>query len=349
MLSAVNSNQENAACGAFLDSEFSSDAPENTRYEAYSAAKFSSLETRGSTEQKRKASTQQRFEFDRVILKSQLADRILKIDPENEEGKILAGCHTDAHRATCNDCKKSKIFWNRCERRYCPLCARRLARERKEQISFWFSHLKNPKFLTLTVRNVEFLTSEYLKNLKKDFKRLRRSTLFKRVSGGFWSLEITNQGNGFHCHFHVLFDGPFLPQAMIEKKWSKVIGQEKSIVDIRDARRIDYLNEIVKYTAKPTQMINWPNSQLLNFLEISKNVKFFGVFGSLYGARGEWSDLVALQRLERQKCECGACNWEITFEWTSVDPITTPCHSPPQKFLFPPFEKSVSNFNAIAN
>lgn len=291
---------DNAFLGR-LDPEFSS------RAEGYSAA-ASSLETRGPTSQKRPKQTE--LSFSSCLLKDQLATRILKLDPDNPEGTKLAACHTLQSIAVCKSCNTTKTFWNRCERRYCPICARRLARERRQQFEFWFRKLHRPKFLTLTMRNTEDL-ADGVSRLKKAWQSLRRSKLFEPVKAGLWSIEVTNQGRGWHVHLHAVIEAPFLPQDQIEKAWSKRIGQEQSIVHIKQLTGPDGSREALKYSAKPTEMVNWSDKDLLAYLAVVPKLRLFGVWGKLHGERSAWSEWVADLRAESTKCECGCNTWRI--------------------------------------
>jgi hypothetical protein len=317
-----------------------SDAPEFSRFDHHPELVSPSFKTRGLTAQKSPNTKQLKFLFEKSILKGQLSDRILRIDPDNEEGRALAKCHEEAHKATCDGCQKSRIFWNRCERRFCPLCAQRLARERKEQLKFWTARLGHPKFLTLTLKNVLNLDSAYIDFVKDRFKKLRRSKLFEKMKGGFWSMEVTNQGNGFHVHLHVLYEGQFIAQRDIEAKWSKLIGQAKSMVHIKAAKDTKYLDELIKYTAKPTEMVNWPEGDLIRYLEIIQGVKLFGVFGDLHGLRNEWTELVQSLRTERTRCECGCNEWTVTLVLEPPAPVHWKTRAGPQTRLFPEWEQS---------
>jgi len=330
-----------------LESEHSSDPSEFSRFEHHKVLESSSVQTRGSTAQKSSATRQLKFLFDRSILKSQLADRLLRIDSEHPDGLALRQCHEEAYRATCNSCSTTRVFWNRCERRFCPICAQRLARERKQQLVFWLARLKHAKFLTLTLKNVASIDADYMAMVKDRFKKLRRSKLFNRVSSGFWSMEVTNQGNGFHVHLHVLFEGPFLEQRDIEAKWSKLIGQDKSIVHIKAAKGNDVLDELVKYTAKPTEMVNWPERDLIAYLNVITDLKMFGVFGKLHGLRSEWKELIEVIRAESSMCDCGCNDWKVD---RVVDPpkcVHFKVRAGPQISLFQEFENLTNHLLAL--
>ena len=246
----------------------------------------------------------------------------------------MSACHTLQSSMVCRSCDSVSRFWNRCELRFCPICARRLARERQQQFQFWFDRIKRPKFLTLTIRNTAVL-GVGIWTVKKAWKSLRRSKLFEAVKAGFWSIEVTNQGRGWHVHLHAVLDSPFLEQASIQEAWSKRIGQTMSIVHIKELRGQDATKEALKYVSKPTEMLNWSDSDLLEYLAETESLRLFGVWGALHARRSEWSEWVAVLRAESSKCACGCNNWRIIEHnpdaW--IPPLPRPPPPPPDHQL----------------
>lgn len=295
-----------------------------SRSESYPVGS-SSLDTRGPTAQKR--STQLQLSFANCVLKDQLASRILKIDPENRQGLALAACHTKQTTKVCKSCDATSRFWNRCERRFCPICARRLARERQQQFEFWFQRIERPKFLTLTIKNTEVLGAG-IHLVKTAWKSLRRSKLFSGVKSGLWSIEVTNQGNGWHVHLHAVIDVDYIEQEAIERAWSKRIGQARSIVDIRLLRGKDAAKEALKYSVKPSQMVNWTDSLLMEYLLETESLRLFGVWGELHSQRSVYTEFVADLRAESSKCECGCNTWRL-IEPQHPDSFIPPPPRPP--------------------
>lgn len=331
----------------------SMDAPPESRMESYDAllkSDLTKLETRGLTSY-RSSPKQQQLDrlWDRTIVKDQLTRRILSMDTTQPDGLALLRCHSKATRMTCKGCERSKVYWNRCERRYCPLCAPRLAKERQQQIEFWSTQIKRPKMLTLTARNVPLLTKEYLAWFKVCFRKLRAQKVWESVKGGMWSMEVTNQGRGWHVHLHVLIDAPFVPLGKIERAWSKLIRQAFAIVHIKELTGKGWIKEIVKYVSKPTEMIHWPDDQLKSYLATIDAVKMFGVFGTLYGARSEWTAFVASIRIQGMLCECGCSDWSFD---AILDPPRCHDHPPrpgPQMSLSPLIDASWRHERALTN
>lgn len=318
--------------GTPTESEHELDPSFGSRVEVYPLRVTlpSSLDTGGLTPQipTQKNGKQLKLSFDRLILKDQLASRILKEDPTNREGLAISCCHTEPTHVICRGCNKPSVWWNRCERRYCPLCAPRLARERQRQVEWWYRQVRRPRMLTLTVRNSPILSVDYINSIKKSWNSLRRSKLFEGVEGGFWSIEVTNQGNGWHVHIHAVLDSNFIAQDEISKAWAKRIGQEMSIVDIRELRGPKAMQEVLKYVSKPSEMIHWNSNNLLQFLSISKKLRLFGVWGNCYKQRTQWKEFVEAIRSESGNCECGCSSWKI-LDHEKIQPKYIPPPRPP--------------------
>jgi hypothetical protein len=220
-------------------------------------------------------------------------------------------CHTSATFKQCNGCKKSSKFWNRCDLLFCPICAPRLSRERKESIEWWTKLVNQPKHLVLTCRNTADITDEYVKFLKNQLAKFRRHRCFRPVKGGFYSLEVTNEGRGWHLHFHLLVDAPWLDMAAVSLAWGKLVGQDYAIVKIKDCRSGDYLREVTKYAVKGSELASWSGHQIAAFLKALAGVRLFGVFGSLYGKRTEWAEWIKTIQEIRSVCACGCSSWRL--------------------------------------
>jgi hypothetical protein len=240
-------------------------------------------------------------------------------------GKVaLAGkmqeCHTIETFKRCNGCRKLTKFFNRCELFFCPICAPRLSRERKQAVEWWTKQVNQPKHLVLTVRNTSDLTKEYVQFLKAQLSKLRRSKCFRSVAGGFYSMEVTNEGRGWHVHFHILLDSPWLCMPDVSETWAKLIGQDFAICKIKDCRSGDYLREVTKYAVKGSELAGWSGLTVATFIESFTGVRFFGVFGSLYAKRTEWREWIEALTEIKPQCACGCDSWrlyspdELTYE-----------------------------------
>jgi hypothetical protein len=76
--------------------------------------------------------------------------------------------------------------------------------------------------MTLTVRNIpdQLFGRADVAALRGHFSKLRRR--FKTINGGFYVVQTTNAGKGWHLHLHVLFDGQFIAQKALSKAWADI-------------------------------------------------------------------------------------------------------------------------------
>ena len=81
--------------------------------------------------------------------------------------------------------------------------------------------------------------------------RDRLSIEFAKSSGGFHSVEVTNRGNGWHPHVHMIWlcnDKP--NQALLSKEWES-ITVDSYIVDVRPLHDpVEGFLEVCKYALK---------------------------------------------------------------------------------------------------
>jgi hypothetical protein len=297
------------------------------------------VQTRGTTSQFH----QQAFWSARFDHKASIAAKLRKAGNYDLANR-LDDCHKHTTYKRCRGCNKVTTFANRCDLLICPTCQPRIARSRLESVSWWAEKFMQPKHVVLTVRNVNDLTTAKVKFLKKKLSALRRSkfaltkstrsrglrelvnlrkqrraplrTTDLRVTsypwlGGLWSLEVTNEGNGWHLHFHLLVESRFIDATALARKWAKLVGQQFAIVKVKDARRQDYLHEVVKYAVKPATLAGWQPNDIADFIAVFTDCRTFGVFGELYKVRsthGEWKR--ELQKF-RDACECGCTKFQL--------------------------------------
>jgi hypothetical protein len=264
------------------------------------------LETRGVTSHVTQGVMWER----ELVWKESILAKLRGIGKVQLAGK-MAECHTLVSVKICTGCRKQSKFYNRCELFFCPVCAPRLSRERKESIEWWTKQISQPKHVVLTVRNTLDLTKPYVQFLKTQLAKLRRSKVFNAVQGGFYSMEVTNEGNGWHVHFHLLCDGKWISASELAIVWGKLVGQDFAIVKVKDARGQDYLREVTKYAVKGSELAKWDGLTISNFIEAFDGVRFFGVFGSLYGKRTEWREWIDSIQEIKPLCACGCNTWRI--------------------------------------
>jgi hypothetical protein len=155
----------------------------------------------------------------------------------------------------------------------------------------------------LSKREIRFFKSRLL--------RLRHWKIFSNVKGGCCSLEITNEGRGWHLHAHLLLDVRYVDMEALSRKWGKTLGQKFAIVKIKDVRGTDYVKEVSKYVVEGSELAKWNGEHINEFVRAIKGINFFSSFGSLRKAAP--SIRAALQHDAREKftCECGARNFDF--------------------------------------
>lgn len=149
----------------------------------------------------------------------------------------------------------------------CPMCAiRRGAKmlkaylQRYEAVIAEHPHLR-PYLVTVTVKNGEDL-AERLRHLRAALKRMtqaRRDYLkrggfcpqFVKSQGGFHSIEVTNRGEGWHPHAHMIWlCGSEPDQKALSEEWHGWTG-DSFIVDVRPLHDpVEGFLEVCKYALK---------------------------------------------------------------------------------------------------
>lgn len=256
--------------------------------------------------------------FDGEVLKQTIIKKLLDVD-RPALAEPLIRCHTEATVKLCTGCYVPKVYYNRCENFYCPQCAKRLANDRRKSVEWWTAHVTQPKHVVLTSRNTATFSAQRVREFKAAWSRLRRRAFAKNWRGGFYSLEVTNEGRGWHLHLHALIDAPWIDSGRLAAEWADCIGQDFAIVKVKDARAGDYLRELCKYIVDGNQLASWKPEQIRDYIEAFKGQRTFGVFGQLYKLRKEHRDFLDEVQADKFTCECGCSSFrfftEAEWEW----------------------------------
>ena len=296
---------------------------------------------------------QESFWQQQTIFKNSLAAKLREAGMSADAAK-LEDCHSEFTYAICSDCGQVRKFPNRCDQFFCPECQPGLSSDRKYQVEWWTRTISQPKHVVLTVRNLADLTPGHIDELRRYFTALRRSAFAtkqtfwrhdltkgtwhqvkaleprtkkneffkcKPWTGGFYSIECTNQGDGWHLHIHALIEAPYINGCILSHLWHKITRRQSHIVRVKDCRDKSYLAEVTKYAVKGSDLAKWAPSQVKTYIEAFRHKRTFGVFGKLYAARTEFADVVAQLRTRRPRCPCGSCS--VTYytetEWLMRD------------------------------
>ncbi len=180
----------------------------------------------------------------------------------------------------------------------CPLCAiRRGAKALGAYLARWQVIQEErpelrPYLLTLTVKNGDDL-EERQKHLTRSLKRLmdRRRyfnagirgapwTELCKAQGGVYTLELTNKGNGWHPHCHMIVLAASAPsQSDFSAEWLGITG-DSMIVDCRPITGdpSEGFMEVFKYAVKFSDLSLADNWEAAQVLKGKRLLNSFGVF-----------------------------------------------------------------------
>lgn len=254
---------------------------------------------------------------------------------------------------TCTSCGEVHDCERRCSKKWCPMCVRKLATKRAEKFRAAVAAMKWPLFVTLTMRNVEDLSFDAVRKLRRAFGKLRQRKLWKaHVLGGAASIEVTNIGNGWHPHLHAILDCEWLawrtpkPKAgdsraqklklcgraaqELERVWSRCLGQPTSSIKVKRTNGDDVVQEVLKYSVKGSDLVDSvdPVAPIIRCLEATRLVT---TFGSLFGKR-------RIQSEEKERpplmCKCGASGCflpdEVIRRLTKIEGLRDTRHRRPK-------------------
>jgi len=274
------------------------------------------LENRGTTEQ-----FHQGLLWAKATIHKNTTAAKLRSVARISDALTLENCHTHYTIAVCNGCQNVQKFPNRCDNFFCAECQPRLSQDRKKAVEWWTRQVNQPKHMVLTVANVPHLTKAHVIEFRKWFNKLRRTKFARNWLGGFYSLEVTNEGHGWHLHLHALIDAKWIDAIELSRAWAKVTCNFGRIVKVKDARGQNYLAEVTKYCVKGVQLAAWNADDIACFIDAFRGVRTFGVFGSLYGARTKFRDWWKQVRGAKPKCSCGCCDarYFTESEWWVIE------------------------------
>jgi len=161
--------------------------------------------------------------------------------------------------------------------------------------------------VTTSVRNGEDL-GERLAHLRGSLKtmharrhRPNQPSVMHDIAGGVYSVEVTNNGNGWHPHAHAIWlvdqhheavtDSRAWALQKLSPEWQRITG-DSYIVDARpiapefeNPGENPYLSgfcEVFKYAVKPAEL---GRALLLEALPILSGQRLVGAFGCFYGIK----------------------------------------------------------------
>jgi hypothetical protein len=141
---------------------------------------------------------------------------------------------------------------------------------------------------------------------------------------------VTNEGRGWHLHLHACINSRFIDAAALAAIWAKLVGQDFSIVCVKDVTGREYIREISKYVVDGNQVAKWSGSDLAAYLDASAKVRTFGVFGSCFKLRAQGKAHQEKTQADNKRCECGCSQFRFLTpsEWEWEQQTTSKAGTP---------------------
>lgn len=248
--------------------------------------------------------------FSTEILTETIRSKLLEFYGERRPRKFFE-CGSHGGILCCKNCDAVRELETHCSRKWCPRCQHRIVEKRIEILREWTNEIPQAKMVTVTSRNTDTITRKKLRQMNKNLWRLRRQQVFEHVDGGCQSIEVTNESRGWHIHAHLYVNARWVDKQKLSIAWGKLVGQDYAIVDVRDARDVDYAKEVAKYVCKPASMARWQPNEIAEFIHAVSGVRLFNVFGSLSGLRRKIAAQIATKR-QPNVCDCGCEAWKYS-------------------------------------
>lgn len=229
------------------------------------------------------------------FLSTKRATDILACDPERRFYLVCGGCGNLA-----------SIRASGCNSRLCMYCNKRKRHKLFNRLSKVFATFERLRFLTIGWKNIGFeeLTPEYFKKISKYFERLRQR--LKRHGYEFGTYVCVpetkfhfagepkyDSGTGqqigryerdeWNVHYHVLFDGDYVPQKEISAALYSITNKETSyayITGMTDGNPVLNQKKALSYTIKYLGKLEGHNGDLrvlAQFFKGTENVRFYNV------------------------------------------------------------------------
>lgn len=219
-------------------------------------------------------------------------------------------CGRDTITIMCLECQRTKTAAYQCGLKWCPFCNWRISDRRRRELEKMTAGISGCKHVVLTQRNFAELTPAKIRESRANLLKIRRSKIFGKISGGCASLEFTNEGRGWHMHWHLLVQSPFIPADELAITWGKLVGQEYAVVKVMDVTERSYVKEVCKYAVKGAELAGWKPQQILDFIFAIRSVRCFTVFGKFADVRRVAKMHIRLEKPPQLPCECG-CSAKI--------------------------------------
>lgn len=228
---------------------------------------------------------------ERRKLKKSFEKKLRKLGFIEEADKLKKCCANFSALVCGNGHSFRPIVDYRCHLPFCPDCWElKSHRELSRTLPKFLQAIKdNPSlilaFATLTLRSDKKRGLRGgCKQLKADFRALRKRDVWENCVGGYGRIENTNSKQfGWHPHLHsLLLLKDYIPQKELSSAWRGVTG-DSMVVDIRTVKGVaDGLVECIKYPFKPGDLRKLGKAEIVEMLNL-KGEKLGLSFGILFG------------------------------------------------------------------
>jgi hypothetical protein len=211
-----------------------------------------------------------------------------------DEADKLKRCSANFTSLVCGNGHSFRpIVDYRCHLPFCPDCWELKSNRELSRILPKFRQALKDDPSLIVVFNTLTLKSDKTRNLsdgnrqlKADYKKLRRRDVYKNCVGGFGRIENTfSKKFGWHPHLHsLILVKDFISQKLLSDAWQE-ITTDSMIVDIRRVYDDDLragLIETIKYPFKPADLSRLGKYEIQQMLG-AKGARLGVSFGVLFG------------------------------------------------------------------
>ncbi|MGZ5506923.1 MAG: protein rep [Limisphaerales bacterium] len=239
--------------------------------------------------------------------RSARAQLVARLQDENETqlAETLEKCG-EKFTLVCTSCGHRTLAEKRCRQKWCPVCVRGIAAKRAAKFQQASTRMQWPLFVTLTVRNTADSGEPFVRKLRRDFGKFRRTKFWRdRVKGGVAGIEVTNKGKGWHPHIHALIDCRWLsttprPQhgeskqnvarkceaakRELTRMWKKTIREKNAITWVQRCNGTTAVTEVLKYSVKGSDLLASTDA-IGPLIHQLRATRLTTSFGSMFGLR----------------------------------------------------------------
>jgi hypothetical protein len=200
----------------------------------------------------------------------------------------------------CSHCGYPLRIKMSCGDRTCPTCRRKWYGYHYGALKQYIASWPKVYFLTLTLKNIpdKQISKWHLQRLREAFSKLRYR-LRHRIKDGYYVIQMTNSGTGWHLHLHALFCGEYVPVTQIAESWHQ-ITKDSYIVNIKLVEKWEYALRYLLSDFQGKPRIREQDHEAYNsLLHGSRLVQGFGRYSKIK------------LRVPFRCPVCGDCSWTI--------------------------------------